>query len=73
MLAEASTKDISQATDPETFDDNKEVARQGGTVAKVARLELDARTGRKVVSPLSARKALRSSETPKADRRKRKP
>lgn len=73
MLAEASTKDISQATDPETFDDNKEVARQGGNVAKVARLELEARTGRKVVSALSARKALRSSEPPKADRRKRKP
>ncbi|MBV6403428.1 MAG: Bro-N domain-containing protein [Flavobacteriales bacterium] len=73
MLAEASTKDISQATDPETFDDNKEVARQGGNVAKVARLELEARTGRKVVSALNAKKALRSSETPKVDRRKRKP
>lgn len=73
MLAEASTKDISQATDPETFDDNKEVARQGGNVAKVARLELEARTGRKVVSALSAKKALHSSETPKPDRRKRKP
>jgi len=73
MLAEASAKDISQATDPETFDDNKEVARQGGTVAKVARLELEARTGRNVVSPLNARKALRTNENRKADRRKRKP
>lgn len=58
MLAEASTKDISQATDPVTFDDNKEVARQGGNVAKVARLELEARTGKKVVSPMSAKKTL---------------
>ena len=73
MLAEASAKDISQATDPETFDDNKEVARQGGTVAKVARLELEARTGRNVVSPLNAKKALRTNENRKADRRKRKP
>lgn len=72
MLAEASAKDISQATDPETFDDNKEVARQGGTVAKVARLELEARTGRNVVSPLNAKKALRTNENRKADRRKRK-
>lgn len=58
MLAEASAKDISQATEPETFDENKEVARQGGNVAKVARLELEARTGKKVVTPLSAKKAL---------------
>ena len=60
MLAEASTKDISQATDPETFEDSKEVARQGGNVAKVARLELEARTGKKVVTALNAKKALRS-------------
>ena len=60
MLAEASTKDISQATSPETFDDSKEVARQGGNVAKVARLELEARTGKKVVSPLNAKKALKA-------------
>ena len=60
MLAEASTKDISQATDPETFEDSKEVARQGGNVAKVARLELEARTGKKVVTELSAKKALKS-------------
>jgi hypothetical protein len=65
MLAEASAKDISQATDPETFDDNKEVARQGGNVAKVARLELEARTGKKVVTPMSAKKALSAGRTSK--------
>lgn len=58
MLAEASVTDISQATEPESFDDNKEVARQGGNVAKVARLELEARTGKKVVTSLSAKKTL---------------
>jgi hypothetical protein len=62
MLAEASTKDISQATIPEGFEDSKEVARQGGNVGKVARLELEARTGKKVVSPLNAKKALKSGE-----------
>jgi len=62
MLAEASTKDISQATDPETFEDSKEVARQGGNVAKVARLELEARTGKKVVSGLNAKKALKGGK-----------
>lgn len=54
MLAEASAKDISAATDPKDFEDSKEVARQGGNVAKVARLELEAKTGRKVVTPQNA-------------------
>lgn len=56
MLAEASTKDISQAVSPTTFDESKEVAQQGGNVAKVARLELESKTGKKVVSDLSAKK-----------------
>lgn len=47
MLAEASTKDISQATYPGTYEESQEVARQGGNVAKVARLELEARTGKR--------------------------
>ena len=58
MLAEASTKDISQAVSPATFDESKEVAQQGGNVAKVARLELESKTGKKVVSDLSAKKML---------------
>lgn len=62
MLAEASTKDISQATEPESFEASKEVARQGGHVAKVARLELEARTGKKVVTALNAKKALKSGK-----------
>lgn len=35
MLAEASTKDISQAVNPDTFEESKKVAQQGGNVAKV--------------------------------------
>jgi hypothetical protein len=58
MLAEASTKDISAATNPETFEDSKKVAKQGGTVAKVARKELEARTGKKVITSHNARSAL---------------
>jgi hypothetical protein len=54
MLAEASTKDISQATSPETFEENKKVAKQGGNVAKVAMKELEAKTGKKVVTALNA-------------------
>jgi len=58
MLAEASTKDISQAVNPETYEDSKTVARQGGNVAKVALKELESKTGKKVVSPLNAKTVL---------------
>ena len=50
MLAEASTKDISQAVNPKTFDESKIIAKQGGNVAKVALKELEAKTGKKVVT-----------------------
>ncbi len=56
MLAEASTKDISAATDPKTFEASKQVARQGGEVAGVARKQLESRTGKKVVTSLNAKK-----------------
>ncbi len=59
MLAEASTKDISAATNPKDFEESKKVAKQGGNVAKVARLELEAKTGKKVVSELNAKAALK--------------
>ncbi|HEY5406293.1 MAG TPA: Bro-N domain-containing protein [Ginsengibacter sp.] len=62
MLAEASTKDISAAVTPEDFEASKKVARQGGNVARVARKELEARTGRKVVTALNARSALQLKE-----------
>ena len=60
MLAEASTKDISAATNPKDFEESKDVAKQGGNVAKVARLELEAKTGKKVVSALNAKDALKA-------------
>lgn len=62
MLAEASTKDISQATNPETFQESKTVAKQGGNVAKVALKELEARTRKKVVSSLNAHSLLQSKK-----------
>lgn len=55
MLAEASTKDISQAVNPETFEENQLVAQQGGNVARVALKELEAKTGKKVVTGLNAK------------------
>lgn len=50
MLAEASTKDISQANNPNTFNQSKTIAKQGGNVAKVAREELERQTGKSVIS-----------------------
>ncbi|WP_439327837.1 BRO family protein [Lonepinella sp. BR2357] len=55
MLAEASAKDISYAVNPENFEQNKQVAQQGGEVAHTARVALEQRTGQKVVSELSAK------------------
>ena len=62
MLAEVSTKDISQATSPETFTESKQVAKQGGNVAKVAMKELESKTGKKVVSNLNAKTLLSSDK-----------
>jgi len=58
MLAEASTKDISQSTNPKNFNESKKVAQQGGNVAKVALKELESKTGKKVVSPLNTKSVL---------------
>ena len=58
MLAELSTKEISESQNPETFGDHIDVARQGGEIARNARMELEAKTGKPVVSPLNAKKGL---------------
>lgn len=58
MLAEASTKDISQAANPTTFKDSAKIAKQGGTIAGNARKALEAKTGKKVVTTLNAKAAL---------------
>jgi hypothetical protein len=62
MLAEASTKDISQAVNPRNFQESQKVAQQGGNVAKVALKELEAKTGRKVVTSISAKTLLENKK-----------
>ncbi len=62
MLAEASTKDISQATSPENLDESKKVAKEGGDVAKVAKEALEAKTGKKVVTNLNAKTILENKK-----------
>ena len=54
MLAETSTTDISKAEQPANFEQNKEVARQGGEVAGIARRALEERTGKPVITSMNA-------------------
>jgi len=56
MLAEATTTEISKEKNPKTFDDNKIIAMQGGTIAGNTRKAIEAKSGKKVVSPLNAKK-----------------
>ena len=56
MLAELSTTSITRSENPSTLKENMDVAARGGKVARVAREELEAQTGKKVVSPLSAKR-----------------
>ena len=58
MLAELSTKQISEVSEPDTINEHIDIAKQGGEVARNARLELEAKTGKKVVSPLNAKTGL---------------
>ena len=55
MLAEATTTEISKQKAPTTFDENKTIASQGGTIAGDARKAIEAKTGKKVVSELNAK------------------
>ncbi len=55
MLAELSTKEISEALDPQTLPEHVDVAKRGGGVAKEARLKLEAETGKPVVSQQNAK------------------
>ena len=54
MLAELSTKEISEAVNPQSFSEHENVAKRGGNVAKEARLKLEAETGKPVVSQQNA-------------------
>jgi hypothetical protein len=55
MLAEATTTEISKEKLPQTFEDNKIIAKQGGTIAGNTRKEIEEKTGKKIVSKLSAK------------------
>lgn len=56
MLAELSTTSITRSRDPQGLYENMQVAAEGGEVARVAKEKLEEKTGRQVVSPLSAKR-----------------
>ncbi len=54
ILAEASTTEISKQRDPKCFKAQKQVAKEGGSVAKAARNQLESKLGRSVISSSKA-------------------
>jgi hypothetical protein len=69
MLAEASTKDISNAIEPKNFKESQVAAQQGGNVAKVALKELESKTGKKVVTPMNAQNLLETKSVKKKNKK----
>lgn len=63
MLAEATTTEISKEKKPKNFTENKTIAKQGGTIAGNTRKEIEAKTGKKVVTSLNAKTTLKGNET----------
>ena len=66
-LAEASTRELSRQRNPQTFQQSKTIAQDGGGVAKVARQQLERKLGKSVLSPLNAEQIKQIENTPVAD------
>ena len=58
MLAEATTSEISKERKPETFTESEDIAWQGGQIAGNTRREIEAQTGKDVISPQNAKDRL---------------
>ncbi len=54
MLAEATTTEISKQEHPDTFEQNQEIAKQGGEIAGTARRQIERKTGKSVVTAKNA-------------------
>lgn len=65
MLAELSTKEISEVSKPKLFQDHEQIAKRGGNIAKEARVKLETETGKKVISSSNAKKTLLSKKNKK--------
>jgi prophage antirepressor-like protein len=62
MLAEATTTEISKENNPISFEDNQEIARQGGTIAGNARREIEEKTGKSIITPRNAKEIKKLEE-----------
>ncbi len=62
MLAEVTTTEISKEKKPETFEKNRIIANQGGTIAGNARKEIEEKSGKKVISSANAKKLLKGKD-----------
>ncbi|MCE7061843.1 Bro-N domain-containing protein [Dyadobacter sp. CY343] len=62
MLAEATTKEISQEKQPVTFEENRIVANDGGSIAGNTRKEIEAKTGKKIVTKSNSKVLFRSDD-----------
>lgn len=69
MLAETATTDLSKEQNPETFEENMNVAQKGGNVARSARTALEKELGHSVVSPMNAKKYLKTTINDKQELR----
>ncbi len=67
MLAELSTKEISEAVNPQSLSEHENVAKRGGGVAKEARLKLEAETGKPVVTSQNAKELRLADKAPNTD------
>ena len=62
MLAETSTTELSKKQKPKTFNENRKVAKKGGSVAGKARKDLEKKLGESIISPLNAKELGKSDE-----------
>lgn len=62
MLAEVSTTEISKGTNPKTWDEHITVAQEGGTIAKNARFELEAKTGNNIITRKNSKDLIQIEE-----------
>lgn len=67
MLAEISTKEISETRNPNSFGEHMDIAEEGGEIARNARIELEAKTGKAIISPLNAKDGLLLNQSTKKE------
>lgn len=67
MLAEATTTELSRAKNPDGFDESREVAREGGEIVGGTRREIEARTGRPIVTARNAASPQELTVTPEEE------